>query len=172
VCSDKLAAPSDTSFDRVVDGYHGLHVWQNAGPNEDFPATCLGLEALCHVHHVAYDRVFHTLFGADIANNSFTIIDANANVQGGLTVALTRGVETHGSTLDLYGGSHGPLRMIWLCQRSPEESQEAVTKVFVERALVRKEDMDHHVKIVVEDVDYLLWWMLLGESRKITDVGE
>ena len=83
VRQDRLAASSDESLDGVVDGDHGLHVRQGAGSNEDFPTTRLALEALRNVYHVAYDRVFHTLFGANVANDGFPVVDANTNMQGG-----------------------------------------------------------------------------------------
>src|SRR5262245_51297277 len=109
---NRLAAPFDAGFNCVIDSNQGLDVWQGAGPNEDFSTTCQCLQALGDVHHITYDCIFHTLLGANIAHDGFATVNANANVQCGLTTTLARRVETGGSTLHIQGHLHGPLWMI------------------------------------------------------------
>jgi hypothetical protein len=144
---DRLAASFDLGLNRVIDSNQGLDVWQGAGPNKDLPTTCQRLQALSDVHHIAYDRIFHTLLGANVADDGFATVDANANVQCGLTTTLARRVETGGSTLYIQGHLHSPLWMIWLHEGCPKEGEDTITEEFVECALVLEEDLDHHVKI-------------------------
>jgi hypothetical protein len=117
---DRLAASFDAGLDRVIDSNEGLDVWQGASPNEGLPTTCQRLQALSDVHHIADDGIFHTLLGTNVADDGFATVDANANMQGGLTTTLARRVETGGSTLYIQGRLHGPLWMIRLHEGGPK----------------------------------------------------
>src|SRR5499427_4426088 len=169
---DRLTASFDARFNCVIDSNQRLDVWQGAGPNKDFYTTCQGLQALGDVHHITYDCIFHTLLGANIAHDGFATVNANANVQCGLTTMLARRVETGGSTLHIQGHLYGPLWMIWLDQGCPKESEDTITEEFIEGALVLEEDLDHHVKIGVQDIDDLLGGMLLSKGREVANIGE
>ena len=169
---DRLATPLDARLDRVIDRNKGLHVRQGAGPHEDLPTTCQRLQALGDVHHIANDRIFHTLLGADVTNDSFATVDGNTDMECRLTTTLARRVETGGSTLHIQGRLHGPLWMIRLYEGCPKEGEDTITEEFVECALVLEEDLDHDVKIGVQDIDNLLGGMLLSKGREVANIGE
>src|SRR5262249_29976624 len=110
---------------------------------------------------------FHTLLGANVADDGFATVDANANVQCGLTTMLAHRVEIGGSTLHIQGHLHGSLWMIRLHEGCPKEGEDTITEEFVECALILEEDLDHHVKIGVQDIDNLLGGMLLSKGREV-----
>src|SRR5262249_7858411 len=166
------AASFDARLDRVIDRNKGLHVRQGAGSHEDLYTTGQRLQALGDVYHIAYDRIFHTLLRANVTDDSFATVDANTNMERRLTTTLARRVETGGSTLHIQGRLHGPLWMIRLHKGCPKEGENTITEEFVESALVLEEDMDHHVKIGVQDIDDLLGGMLLRKGREVANIGE
>src|SRR5215510_15219229 len=172
MCPDRLATSLDARLDRIIDRNKGLHVRQGTGPHEDLPATCQRLQALGDVHHIAYDRIFHTLLRANVADDSFATVDANTDMECRLTTTLARSVETGGSTLHIQSRLHGPLWMIRLHEGCPKEGEDTITEEFVECALVLEEDMDHYVKIGVQDIDDLLGGMLLSKGREVANIGE
>src|SRR6266568_1988180 len=169
---NRLAASFDVGLDCVIDRHKGLHVRQGAGPNEDLPTTCQRLQALGDVYHIADDRIFHTLLGANVTDDGFATVDANTDMECRLTKTLARRVETGSSTLHIQGRLHGPLWMIRLHEGGPKEGEDTIPEEFVECALVCEEDMDHHVKIGVQDIDDLLRGMLLRKGREVADIGE
>src|SRR5262249_15085602 len=169
---DSLAASFYVSLDRVIDRNHGLHVRQGAGPHEDLPTTCQRLQALGDVHHIADDGIFHTLLGANVTDDSFATIDANTDMECRLTTTLSHSIEVGGSTLHIQGRLHGSLWVIRLHEGCPKESEDTITEEFVECALVLEEDVDHYVKIGVQDLDDLLGRMLLRKGREVANVGE
>src|SRR5437667_358665 len=79
---DRLAASFDVGLDCVIDCHKGLHVRQGAGPNEDLPTTCQCLQALGDVYHIADNRIFHTLLGANVPDDGFATVDANTDMEG------------------------------------------------------------------------------------------
>ena len=81
----RLLAAFDLHLDRIVDVDEVLDVWEEAGADEDFATTSLGLQALRHVDHITHHRIFHALLGANIPHDGFAAVDADTQVQRGLT---------------------------------------------------------------------------------------
>ncbi len=94
----RLLAASDLHLDRIVDTDEVLDMGEEAGADEDLATPSLGLQALRHIDHIAHHCIFHALLGTNIAHDGFAAVDANTQVQRGLTTVAAHRVESSGST--------------------------------------------------------------------------
>ena len=168
----RLLAASDLHLDRIVDADEVLDMGEEAGADEDLATPSLGLQALRHIDHIAHHRIFHALLGTNIAHDVFAAVDANTQVQRGLTTVAAHRVESSGSTLDIQGGLDGALRMVQLFQGRPKQGEETIPEEFVEGALVLEQHVYHQIKVLVEDVDDFFRLMPLSEGRKVAYIRE
>jgi hypothetical protein len=136
------------------------------------PTTSLGLQALRHIDHIAHHRIFHALLGTNIAHDGFAAVDANTQVQCGLTTAAAHRVESGGSTLDIQGSLDGALRMVQLLQGRPKQGEQTIPEEFVEGAPVLEQHVYHEIKVLVEDVDDFFRLMPLSEGCKVAYIRE
>ena len=94
------------------------------------------LQARGDVGRVADRRIVHPEVAADAADDDESAIEALAHREGDGALAIQLALIVLEGTLDAERGAHGPLRMVFVSDRSAEERHDAVTEELVHRAFV------------------------------------
>jgi len=129
-------------------------------------------QARGQVDMIADDCVFGPGSRPDVAYGYISGADPDPNIQ--LFISMRGPFRSDAAKLlaHLKSGHHGSLRVILKWDRVPEEREDPIADVLVQRAAVVEGHVGHYREVLIEAIDQLLGLQSIGHRREPSYVGE